>query len=127
MHDARGVGLGECFSNVLQVTQQLRKLIMGQVNAIAESLTVDKLHRDKVSAFKFTDLVDVGDVRMIQRSSGLRLLFEALQSFPIRSKIRGQYFERHIAIDAAIACEINVAHSAFSESCANFVAADFCA
>ena len=42
MYDARAVSFGQRFSNVLQVTQQLREVSLVNVNTIAESSAVDK-------------------------------------------------------------------------------------
>ena len=82
------------------------------MNQLAQRLAIDKLHRDEMHAFSFANLIDVSDVRMIQRGRGLRLLNEAPHSIGVSREIRRQNFERDIAIELVVARAKHFAHSA---------------
>src|SRR5689334_8502766 len=75
MHDTGRMGLSESFGDVLQTTQKLSQVSLHD-NRFAQSLAVYEFHRDKVCGIALADLIDVRNVRMIERCRGLRLLFE---------------------------------------------------
>ena len=77
-------------------------------------------------AIGFADLVDVGDVRMIERGSSCRLLIEAAHSILIRSKFSGKNLQRDFAVQPRVFRQIYLTHPVSAEQRADFVAAQFC-
>ena len=68
------------------------------MDLLAQSLSVDILHRDEMNAFALADLVDVRDVRMIQGGRSHGFLIKAPHSILVRSEIRGQNFQCDLAM-----------------------------
>ena len=77
-------------------------------------------------AIGFADLVDVGDVRMIERGSSSRLLIEAAHSIFISSEISGKNLQRDFAVQPRVFRQIYLTHPARAEQRADFIAAQFC-
>ena len=69
MNDARGMSLHQSFGDVLQVAQQLSQFGSLAMNLLAQSLPIDKLHRDEVCAVVLADFENLRDVGMTQSSS----------------------------------------------------------
>src|SRR5881628_2080612 len=88
---------------------------------------IDELHGDEVRTITLTNFIDGGDVRMIERRRCLRLLFEPPHPIVIRCEVRRKNLQCHFPVKLSIFCEINLAHSALANLCADFVAAKFCA
>jgi hypothetical protein len=91
MHDSRRVSFGQPFGNLLQITQELPEISAIAMDALAQSFSIDELHRDEVRPIAFSDLVYMRDVRMIESGGGGRFLLEAPHSIVIRSDILRQY------------------------------------
>ena len=68
------------------------------MNLLAQRDAVDKLHRDEVHAIVLADLIDVRDVRMIERGRGLRLLNEAAHAILIGGNFGGKNLQRDLAM-----------------------------
>src|ERR1043165_7228406 len=81
------------------------------MNLRTQRFTLHILHRDEVEAFSLADFVDVRDVRMIERSRGGRLLFEATHAILIRSYVERQDFQRDFAREARVLREIDLTHT----------------
>src|SRR5437870_12926215 len=91
------------------------------MDLIAQSIAVNVLDGDEVGAFALTDFVDVGDVRMIECSSGGGLLLEAAHSILISSNSRGQNLQRDLAMEPHVLRQINFAHATLAEQRANLI------
>src|SRR5947207_12107653 len=91
------------------------------MDLIAQSIAVNVLDGDEVGAFALADFVDVGDVRMIECSSGGGLLLEAAHSILISSNSRGQNLQRDFAMQPHVLRQINFAHATFAEQRANLI------
>src|SRR6266705_4665056 len=96
------------------------------MDLIAQSLSVDILHGDEMHAFALADLVDVRDVRMIQRGGSHGFLIKSPQSILVRSEIRGQDFQCDLAMQTRVFRQIHLAHSARADLRADLVASEFC-
>ncbi len=80
------------------------------MDLLVQSITVNVLHSDEVGAISLTNLVDVGDVRMIKRGSRARLLIEAPHSLLIRGNLGRQKLQRDFAMQPRVFGQINLAH-----------------
>jgi hypothetical protein len=54
-------------------------IVQGLPKPMLEGLPFQKLHRDERHAFKFVDVVNRADIRMIQHGRGASLALEAFQ------------------------------------------------
>ena len=92
------------------------------MNLFAQGHAIDELHHDEVGSFVFTNLMDLGDVRMIERGGRLRLTNEPLHTIAIRSNIRRQNFQRDSAIELGVLRQIHLTHPAHADLRADFIA-----
>jgi hypothetical protein len=97
------------------------------VEARAQSLAVNELHRDEVRAVFVADFVDGDDVRVVQGGGGRRLALEAAQSVFALREFGGEDFERGGTAQVRVLREIDFAHPARAELRADFVTAETCA
>src|SRR5258708_23029116 len=94
---------------------------------LAQGDTLDVLHRNEIQAFALANLVDVRDVRMIERGRGLGLLIEAPHAVLIKSNFGRKNLERNSAMHLGVFCEIHLTHSARPNLRADFIATELCA
>jgi hypothetical protein len=76
------------------------------------SLTLQKLHHQVVGSILRADVIEMADVRMVQRRNGPSLALHALFQFRRRGKMGSKNFDRHGAIQPRIARPIDLAHAA---------------
>ena len=84
------------------------------MNLLAERHASDKLHGE-VRPVAHTNLVNVRDVRMIERRRGRRPLLEAAHSILVSGHFRGENLQRHFAMEPRILRQINLTHAAFAD------------
>ena len=111
MHNACRVRLRQTFGRLPEIFQQLwqRSLV---ANLLAERLAIHKFHRNEIHAIVLANLVDVRDVRMIERGCRLRLANEPLHTIALGSNFSGQNFECDVTMQPRVFGKINLAHSA---------------
>src|SRR5215510_11334339 len=97
------------------------------MNFLAQRDAVDEFHCDEMRAIAFANLVNMRNVRVIERGGGGRLLLEAPHSILTCGKLTRENLQRSFAMEAIIFAEIHLAHSAFAYLRADFVAAQLCA
>src|SRR4030095_16658749 len=97
------------------------------MNVFTERLTIDELHRDEIYSVRLADLVNMRNVLVIERGCCFGFLHEPAHAFSIRSGVRWKYFQRNLAIELCVLCEINFTHSAPAEKREQFVTAEPCA
>jgi hypothetical protein len=87
--------------------QNLRRVVDGllQRKRSAERSAVDELHHEIIGP----DVVELADVRMIERRDESRFALESL------AERRTRHFDRHVAIEARIGRAVDVAHAAGSQ------------
>src|SRR5262249_11050149 len=106
----------------------------------SQCLSIDKLHRDEmgfigdltlVGALRYggatADLIDVGDVRMIEGGSGSGFLLKAEHAKLVGRELGRQEFDGNLAVQPRVLCDVDFSHSAFANLRADFVATKFCA
>ena len=115
MHDAGVMRLGEPFRHLGEVAQERRQRLPGVMDLFTERHAVYVLHRDEGRALAVANLVDVGDVGVIERGSGFGLPDEALHPITIRRDVGRQNLQRHVPIELRILGQIHFAHAAGTE------------
>src|SRR5262249_11747627 len=78
--------------------------------ALAQRLSLEKLHHDELTAFVFSDVVDGTDVRVVQARGGARLALKTLDGDDIGGRILGQKFQGHHAAETAVPRLVDDSH-----------------
>ena len=74
-------------------------------------LSFDVLHDDEVDPIALADVIDGGDVRMIQRGRGLRFAREAKHTVRVHRRITRQNLQRDSSIQSRVS-KVDLAHTA---------------
>ena len=90
----------------------------------SQRLAIDKLHRNEMLPINFINLINVSDVRMIERCGRLCFLHKAPHAIFISDNVSGQNFQRHFAIELRVLREIHFPHSARADLRADFIATE---
>jgi hypothetical protein len=91
------------------------------VDAGRKRLARHVLHRDEMCAAGVPDLVDVRDVGVCHRRGGLSFLPEAAEPVAILRHSIGEDFQGHVAAQARVLREVDVAHPARAKEPEDFV------
>src|SRR4030095_9520675 len=83
MHDPYRMRLCQSIGNLGQPLEQRQQWRVLTMNLVSESDTVDELHCDESETITFSNLVDVGNMRMIQCGSGLGFSSKTFHSIAI--------------------------------------------
>ena len=90
-----------------------------------QRLAVDVLHRDvALAVWRLAELVDVADVRMIQRRGGAGFLLEPRKPVGFCGDLGKQHLQRDAAIQLPIAREIYLPHATRAEQVNNLETAE---
>jgi hypothetical protein len=89
---------------------------------LRQRFALDQLQHQRVGSLERHDLVQRGDVRLIERRQHLRLAFEARQALRVAHELFRQQLQRDFAPEARIARAIDLAHAAGTEQFQNFEA-----
>ena len=85
---------------------------------------IDVLEDQRADAVLLRQAVDGSDAGMIDGRENLRFAPEPRQPIRIVRELRQQYLERHVAVDAAIACAVDLAHAAAPQQLDDLVVLD---
>ncbi len=98
MDDALGVGPRQGLADLDREADGSLRREPTLSQDVAQLVAADQLHRDEADAFDFVDLVNHGDVGMLEGRGGLRFLHEA--PFPVRvlHQLGGQDLEGELAV-----------------------------
>src|SRR5262245_24365946 len=105
---------------VRHLTKELQRSSGLQAATRADDLleisSFHKPHRDVQEAIRFSSLVNGDDIRVIDRCREPRLPLEPLPEFAIRLVGTSQHFESHPAMEAKVACSVDEATAAPTDS-----------
>src|SRR5215813_8646690 len=82
---------------------------------ITQGFDVNELHCDKVHTDAIANLVDVRDVRVIERCCGCCLLLEAAHSISVAGELSREYFQRNFTMQPSVLGQIDLTHSTLAE------------
>ena len=82
---------------------------------LCQILALGQLHDEQLLAVGFLDLVDTGDVRMIERRQNLGLTLEPGQALRIARHRLRQHLDRHFATQLGVLGAIHLTHAAFAQ------------
>ena len=116
MNDPGRVGLGQRVCHRQGVLQRFGRRQTPPRDRPVQRLTVHVLHGDKQLAVGFIDIVDMNDIRVIQRGCRLGFLHESPPPVRVAQRLRQQYLQRHIPVQVAVARLVHRAHSALPQA-----------
>jgi integrase len=94
VYRARDTRLLETLANLDSDFEALLKRKRATAQAVGESFAFEKFHDQKTGSVLRADVVELANVRMIQRENCAGLTLEALPGFRIGRKMLGQYLDR---------------------------------
>ena len=125
VHDAvavrDGQRLGHGDPNFENFVQRHRAL----AQSFRQSFAFQKLHHQVIGAILRSDVVELADMRMVQRRNRSAFALHALLQFRRGRKVRSQNFDGHRAIKAGITGAINLSHAACAQQRLDFVRTEF--
>ena len=124
MHDPFLVRGGQPVSDLEGIVDGLVRGERSLVEAAAERFALEQLLDDVGSAFVGSDVVDRGDVGMVQDAGSFGLLLEAAQAVGVRGKRRRQDLDRDISPEPRVLRPIDLPHSARAEGRDDLVRAE---
>ena len=110
VHDARRVRLREAGRDL---GGELEQLLHGEgtvLEHLLERPALHQLHRDEARPLVLADLVDGGDVRMVEGRGGTSLSLEAPPLIRVARRRLGEDLDRDLAAEAGVAGPIDLAH-----------------
>src|ERR1700686_3983522 len=113
--------LGDSDANLENFVQRHRTL----TKARGESFAFEELHDQVIGAILRADVIEMTNVRMVQRGNGPGLALHALLEFRRRRKMRSENFDRDRAIQTGIQRTVNFPHSAGAQRRLDFIGAEF--
>jgi hypothetical protein len=111
MHDARLVRDVERVSDLLRGFDRRSDRDRTLCDPIGQRVAFDEFEHERRLSRTLNDVVDRGDVRMIECGQRARLALESGHRIPIGGNARREDLDRDIAAQARIACAIHLAHS----------------
>ena len=87
-----------------------------------EVLTIDILHRQELDAAGFAEVVNAQDVFVSDVAGELDLALESIEDRRMAGEIEADHFQGDVAVELAIAREINLTHTALAEPLHDVVA-----
>ena len=111
----------------IPIFSEFRERQRAPAQAVGKRLAVEELHDQEVGAVLRADVVEMADVRMIQRGNGAGFALETLLEFGIGGEMSGENLDGNGAIEARVFRAVDLAHAAGAERGLNFVGTEFCA
>ena len=124
MDDAGFMRDVERVSELLRISDRLTNREGSSRDAIGQGLAVDQFEHQRRLTIALDDIVDGGDVGMIECRQCAGLAFEPQDGVTIGGDARRENLDRDIAAQARIAGTIHLAHSSCAEQRDNLVSAD---
>ena len=115
MDNPSRMSFGESVGCLREPFQQSPQINFAAVNLLAERFTFDVLHGDEAQTSGFADLVDVRDVRVVERGCRPRLLPEAPYPALVSGEGSGQQFEGNRATEPRVGRQVHFAHASGAE------------
>ena len=123
MHNAGAMRDLQSFCDFHSNFQQLRQWQSAPAQALGKRLAVEELHDQEVGTVLRADVVEMADVRMIQRGNGAGFALETLLKFGIVGEMSGENLDGNGAIEARVFRAVHLAHAAGAERRLNFIGA----
>ena len=100
----------------------MRHLAAGEGGA--QRLSLEQLLDDVRGAVHLADVVDGGDVRVVQDAGGLRLLLEPSEAIAVLGEGGGKHLHRDVAAEARVLRAVDLSHPAGADLAEDLVRAE---
>ena len=124
MNDAAPVHLGEGVSRLNGVVERLPEFQRASLEHLAQRAAFDVLHRDVRAAVDLADVVDGGDVRVVDRRRQACFLDEPLAPRFIPRQRGANQLEGRSALQLQVFDEEDLSHSALPQTFEDTVVSD---
>ena len=124
MKTAQQVGESGVARELQGETERLARCQQPSGQPRTERLPLEQLLDDIGSVLVGSDVVDDGEVRVIEDACRPGLLLEATKAIRIRGKGGRQYLDRHLAPESRIPRPVNLTHSSRPERCEHFIGSE---
>ena len=104
-------------------SQHVAKRQRAPRQGLGERLAIDQLHDETTDPVELGQLMQRGDVAMIQGSQCPRLAPESDETVGVVAVGRMHHFDRHVAVQGRVVSAVDLAHSAHAEACDDLVGA----
>ena len=122
--DALLVRGGEAVRDLHRVVDGLARRQPATGEHRAQRLALEQLLDDVGSVVVRADVVDGGDVGMVEDARGLRFLLEAAQAVRVLRERGGQHLDRDLASEARVLRAVDLAHSPGADLAEDLVGAE---
>src|SRR5579872_33395 len=127
MQNSRPMCRRQCLGNLDRKIQCLLKRHRTFPQPVGQRFAVELLHDEKYRTVLRANVVEMADVRMIQRRDSPRLSLKARIQFGVRRKVRRQNLDCDRAVEPRVARPIHLSHAACTERRLDFVGPQFAA
>ena len=115
MDDAAGVGVPQCGGDLAGVTHQLLNRQRPAPQLAPQRLAAQHLHDDADGAVAVDDVMDGGDVGVIELRRGARLPQQLARVRRVEREVGRQHLDRDVAFEAAVVGDEDAAHAAAAD------------
>ena len=119
--DALAMGGREAVRRLDRDSEQSVAEWAGGGKQLPQGLALEQLGHDKRCAALGADVVDRQDVRMIERGDGPGFLLEATEPVGVSGNLVGKDFDGNVAVEAAVASLVDLAHAAGPDGCEDLI------
>jgi len=124
MNDALAVRGGEGVGDRDGQLQKAGQRQLASGDQRRERTPRDVFHHEQARRADLFDAEQRDDVGVIERCDGLRLALEAGETLAVVGEVRRQRLDRHLALEARVAREVNLAHPAGAQQAEDLVGSD---
>src|SRR5579872_657210 len=121
MQDAGAVRDLQSFCDFHSNFQQLSERQCAPAQALGERLAVEELHDEEVGTVLRADVVEMANVRMIQRGNGAGFALKTLLKLGSVGEVSGENLDGHEAIEARVFRAVDLSHAAGAQRRLNFI------
>lgn len=118
------VSRGKTFRELERETHRFLLLQRSGGQHVFDGCPRDELHHQKIHVIEGVEVVDGGDVGVIELGEGLRFLAEPLPGFLIPDPPFGQYLQSDVAVQPLVVGTVNHAHASGPYLFENAIAAE---
>ena len=127
MHDSTAMRRLQARRDLSSITQDLIQRQRPTPQTLGQRLAFQQLHHEIAHAILRAHVMQLANVRMIQRRDGARLTFEALSCISLVGHVSRKNLDGNAAVEPGIAGAIHFAHAARSKRPENLVRPKPCA
>src|SRR5215831_14415661 len=127
MNDAFFVCGFKCFADATGNRQCFPNRNRTSPDSLDKRLAFDELEHEKAGVVDFCDIIDRGDVGMVQRSEQLRFPLESADTVEVSRKFLRQDFDGDVTLQFVVFGTVDLAHPPLSKQGGDLIKAELLA